>query len=111
MSIFDNVGSNYLSAKKLGTRTIVGTVDDIREELVRSPDGKEEKRHVLYIEGESKGLVLNSTNCDALAEIAGSDDPDVIINKAIKVELRVEKVPFANKKVDGIRVHKAAAPF
>src|SRR5215510_3805917 len=99
-SLYDNVGSNYLSAKKLGGRTIVGTVVDIREERVRNPDGQEEKKHVLYLEGESKGLVLNNTNVEALVKAAGTYDPDEIVNKGIKVELRVEPVSFGSKRVD-----------
>ena len=103
-SLHDHVGSSYLSAKKLGERVLVGIVTGIKEELVRNPDGREETKHVLYIEGEPKGLVLNATNVDALTEIAGTDDPAEIVRKGIEVELRTEPCTFGGKKVEGIRV-------
>lgn|SRR5262245_1852853 len=110
-SLYDNVESSYLSAKKLGSRTIVGTVVDIREESVRNPEGKSETKHVLYLEGEPKGLVFNNTNVDALVKLAGTYDTDDIVRKGIKVELRVEPVSFGARKVDGIRLYPAEVPF
>jgi hypothetical protein len=46
----------------------------IREEKVTAPGKDTQTRLVAYFEGLSKGLVLNTANCETLAEITGTDD-------------------------------------
>ena len=108
MSLYDHVGSQYLSAKKLGDKVLRGKVVDINEEQIRGNDGSVELKHVLYLEGEPKGLVLNATNIDSLVSLAGETDPDGVVGKGIEVELRAEMVQFGNKQVPGIRLHPAS---
>ena len=108
MSLFDHIGSQYLSAKKLGDKVLRGKVVDINEEQIRGNDGSVELKHVLYLEGEPKGLVLNATNIDSLVELAGESDPDAVVRKGVEVELRAEMVQFGNKQVPGIRLHPAS---
>ena len=112
MSLYDHVGSQYLSAKKLGDKVLCGKVVDIVEEPVRGNDGSVELKHVLYLEGETKGLVLNATNIDSLVNASGGEsDPKLLLKKGIEVELRVEQVQFGPKKVPGIRLYPVEIPF
>ena len=111
MSLYDHVGGQYLSAKKLGNRVITGKVVDIAEEQVRGNDGSMDTKHVLYVEGEDKGLVLNTTNIETLIAMAGNDDENEVVRKEIEVELRTEMVSFGSKQVPGIRVYPVSKPL
>ena len=56
---------------------------------------------VIYFRGERKGLVANKTNCMVLAAAFGPET-DAWVGKS--VVLGLEKVNFAGRMVDGIRV-------
>ena len=77
----------------------------IKEEEVTAPGKGTETRLVLYFDGQKKGLVLNTANADALAEIAGTEDYEKWSD--IPTELYVDPdVTFGKKKVGGIRIRK-----
>ena len=112
MSLYDHVGSQYLSAKKLGNRVIAGKVVNIATEQVRGNDGSLSEKHILYIEGEEKPLVLNATNADSVIAIAGGVvDEREIVRMGIEVELRTEMVQFGAKQVLGIRIYPMSKPL
>ena len=77
----------------------------IKEEEVTAPGKGTETRLVLYFDGLKKGLVLNTANAEALAEITGTEEyeqwPD------IPIELYVDPdVKYGGKKIGGIRIRK-----
>jgi hypothetical protein len=76
-----------------------------REEEVTAPGKGTETRLVLYFDGLKKGLVLNTANAEALAEITGTDDYEKWSD--IPVQLYADPdVTFGKKKVGGIRIRK-----
>ena len=77
----------------------------IKEEEVTAPGKGTETRLVLYLDGLKKGLVLNTANAEALAEITGTDDYEKWSD--IPIQLYVDPdVTFGGKKVGGIRIRR-----
>ena len=78
----------------------------VREEKVTPPGKGTKIRLVAYFDGLSKGLVLNTANCEILAEITGTDDPNEW--KDVAVQLYVDPdVKYGGKKTGGIRIRKS----
>jgi hypothetical protein len=77
----------------------------IKEEEVTAPGKGTETRLVLYFDGLKKGLVLNETNAQALAEITGTDDYEQWSDIPIQIYTDPD-VTFGKKKVGGIRIRK-----
>lgn len=79
----------------------------VKEEKVTPPGKATNTRLVAYFEGLSKGLVLNTANCETLAEITRTDDPNEW--KDIALQLWVDPdVKYGGKKTGGIRMRKPA---
>ena len=77
----------------------------IKEEEVTAAGKGTETRLVLYFEGLKKGLVLNTANAEALAEITGTDDYEQWSD--VPIELYVDPdVKYGGKKIGGIRIRK-----
>jgi hypothetical protein len=77
----------------------------VKEEKVTPPGKDTTTRLVAYFEGLSKGLVLNTANCETLAEITGTDDPNEW--KDVVLQLYVDPdVKYGGKKTGGIRIRK-----
>jgi hypothetical protein len=89
--------SKYLKAEDLAGKTahvIIAAVEDVAfDERGLKP--------VLWFEGKKRGLVVNSTNFDALAAGISNNTKDW---PGHAIELRGEKVSFRGKLVDSIRV-------
>ena len=79
----------------------------VKEEKVTTPGKGTHTRLVAYFEGLSKGLVLNTANCETLVEITGTDDPNEW--KDVELQLYVDPdVTYGGKKIGGIRIRKPA---
>ncbi|MGC2823659.1 MAG: hypothetical protein WA322_05410, partial [Pseudolabrys sp.] len=65
--------SKYLKCDDLNGKPITVTIGRAPLETLKSPDGKEQEKIVLYFRGAKKALPLNMTNWDACAEICGED--------------------------------------
>ena len=77
----------------------------VKEEKVTAPGKATTTRLVAYFEGLSKGLVLNTANCETLLEITGTDDPNEW--KDVALQLYVDPdVKYGGKKTGGIRIRK-----
>ena len=75
----------------------------VKAETVTAPGKDTTTRLVAYFEGLSKGLVLNMANCETLADITGTDDPNEW--KDVAVQLIVDpEVTYGGKKTGGIRM-------
>ncbi len=64
-----------------------------------------DKKIVVYFKGKSKGLALNKTNANSIAEICGSRDTDDWPGHNLK--LIVVKVEFQGTRVPAIRIESA----
>jgi hypothetical protein len=77
----------------------------IKEEEVTAPGKGTESRLVLYFDGQKKGLVLNTANAEALAEITGTDEYEQWSD--VPIQLYVDPdVKYGGKKIGGIRIRK-----
>ena len=76
-----------------------------KEEEVTAPGKGTETRLVLYFDGLKKGLVLNTANAEALAEITGTDEYEQWSD--VPIQLYVDRdVTYGGKKIGGIRIRK-----
>jgi len=79
----------------------------VKEETVTAPRKDTTTRLVAYFEGLSKGLVLNTANCESLFEITETDDPNEW--KDVRIQLYVDPdVKYGGRKTGGIRIRKLA---
>jgi hypothetical protein len=79
----------------------------VKEEKVTPPGKGTKTRLVAQFDGLPKGLVLNTANCEILAEITGTDDPNEW--KDVALQLYVDPdVKYGGKKTGGIRIRKLA---
>jgi hypothetical protein len=79
----------------------------VKEEKVTTPGKDTNTRLVAYFDGLPKGLVLNTANCEILAEITGTDDPNEWKDVALQVYVDPD-VKYGGKKTGGIRIRKPA---
>jgi len=93
--------SKYWKASDLkdGPRTF--KIERAPIETLKSPDGKEERKTVLYFEGAQKLLPLNRTNWDSTADICGDDTDDW---PGHKIELYGSTTSLKGKTVACVRV-------
>jgi hypothetical protein len=106
---FGNAGPRYLRAADITAQSITYTIAACREEHV----GKDrEPKPVLYFEEQRRGLVLNITNWDTLAELFGEESDGWV---GQQVTLFTTTGDYKGKTWVGIRLRKteddSAAPF
>lgn len=106
MPMMDDVyGGNALKADEMPPNfRAVLTVERVSCQSFADRDNKSEKERklVLYFHGKEKGLVLNVTNANMMAEIANSRDYDYWPGH--KVLLYRTMVEFGGKRVPGLRL-------
>ena len=101
MNINDQFPSKYLKAADLNGGEITVTIKDCIVESLG-----EDKRPVLYFAGKDKGVVLNKTNANNIAD-AYTPDTDSWVGK--KVVLYTAYVDFQGRSVESIRIRPAKA--
>ena len=79
------------------------TIDKIVDENVGIDDNPADEKPVLYFKELDKGLVLNWTNGERIAEVTDQDDMDQWCGHSIVLYFDPD-VTFSGKKVGGIRV-------
>jgi len=105
-SYTDKFPSRFLKADDLSGRRRLLTIKAITEERVGQGSDAEDKLIASFKE-EPKGLVLNRTNCDAIAEILGTEDLDTWPGH--RIVLYPTKVDFKGKRVPAIRIEEPPA--
>ena len=88
---------NFLKAADLQGKRVTVTIAKVVLE-----DIGDETKPVLHFVGKEKGLVLNKTNANMIAEITGTDEMDDWAGAAIV--LYPTKVDFQGKRVDATRI-------
>ncbi len=100
MNIEQSFPSNYVKASDLNGKPSLLTIRTcVREELGQGND--KEKKPVLYFKEAQKGLVLNKTNANVIADAYGKMTEDW---EGKTVEVYPTRVEFRGNLVDGIRV-------
>ena len=100
-----SVPSKSKRSSDLKGKAITVIIHRTTRETLKSPEGKVAEKTVLYFVGAKKGLPLNLTNWDSVAEICGEDSDDWLEQK---VELYPTKVQMGGKMVDAIRIRPPA---
>ncbi len=106
MRISEAYPSKYLKAADLGGQDRTVSIRAcVQEELGQGSEM--EVKPVLYFNGGQKGLVLNITNAQAIAEDYG-DDTEAWAGQ--EIVLFIQKVTFQGKLTPAIRVRVQATP-
>lgn len=106
MNINQAFPSKYLKASDLEGNAVTVKISDVKVEAVgRDQDTKP----VVYFDGKKKGLVLNKTNSNKIAQIAQSHETDEWAG--VTIVIYPTEVEFSGESVEAIRVKapKAAA--
>jgi hypothetical protein len=93
--------SKWLRAADLSGRTVTVVISHV---LCEDVAGSGEPQPVLYFEGKEKGMVLNKTNANKIAEIFGDDYSNWPGSQIVLYEAMVQ---FRDKMVPAIRVKVA----
>lgn len=101
MANYKTAFGSFLKFEDLQGKTVRLTIDEVVTEEINGDHGKE-KKLVAKFAGKDKGLILNRTNADSIAEIAQSEDTDDWAGH--QVVLYPDKTKFGGKTVDCIRV-------
>lgn len=102
MKISDAFPSTYLKAADLQGRAVLVTIADCRMEHL-----DDESKPMLLFVGKGRGLILNKTNAGILVNALG-DETDAWRGRV--VELYPDRVMFAGRMVDAIRLRIPQAP-
>lgn len=104
MPSYKTAFGSFLKHEDLQGKAIKVTIEEIRQEEINGDHGKEKKLVARFV-GKEKGLVLNRTNADSIAEITESEDTDDWSGATIV--LYPDKTKFGGKTVDCVRVRAA----
>jgi hypothetical protein len=96
--------SKYMKPEDLDRAGMTLTIARCELEKLKSRDGTEQKKLVLYFLETEKALPLNRTNFDACAEICGSDETNDWVGR--QIELFPTKTPMGGQVVACIRVRR-----
>jgi hypothetical protein len=94
----------YLAASDVQERPRIATISHLSNEEVGKGDEAENK-HVLYLEGDVKPIIVNRTNWQTLEDAFGDSDDW----PGHKVKIKCGRTPFQGKMVDCLRL-EAIAP-
>lgn len=107
--ISEMLPSSYLKQTDFDENGLIVTIKDIEHKNVARDDEPDEMKWILSFREFEKGMVLNSTNINALGKACGSDDTDDWVNKEIVVYVD-PNVGYAGKTTGGLRIKKHTAP-
>jgi hypothetical protein len=99
--------SKYLKASDLKGKAYVATIESAPYETLKSMDGKETQKIVLYFKNAEKMLPLNATNFDAVCDATGC--PDTEDWPGQRIELYPTRTTMGGKAVDCIRIRRPSA--
>ena len=103
MNINKAFPSEYLRASDLNNQTPTVTIDRVEAKNIG-----QDLRLVVYFAKQKKGLVLNKTNANTIAELTGSEDTDNWGGHRIK--LITARVEYQGKRVPAIRIDPPDSP-
>ena len=80
------------------------TVNEVGEDSFKDDNGTDRLKPILFFAERVKPLILNKTNFDKIADVAGQDTDNW---HGTRLVLFADKVPMRGKMVDTIRVRPA----
>jgi hypothetical protein len=99
----DYYPKKFLSPADVDEDTIV-TITEVGEDTFKDDNGEQRKKPILYFKERVKPLILNKTNFERIAEVAGDDTEGW---HATRLILYRDKVNMRGKSVDTVRVRPA----
>lgn len=84
------------------------TISNVKKEMVTGPDGKKEECIVCYWKENVKPMILNATNCKAIAKLYRTPYIENWVGK--QIILRVQQVRAFGDVVDALRVKPELPP-
>ncbi len=98
------VNTAYIGAYSMPTdgSNIILTIKNVVREAVTGEGGKKEECTVAYFQEDSKPMILNRTNCKAIA--AAYKTPYIEEWSGLKVEITVANVKVAGDVVEALRI-------
>lgn len=105
MDINSAFATKYLKASDLQGRDVTVRMGRVEQEKVG-----DDHKLILYFQGKEKGMVLNKTNANAIADVYGPETGDWYGQPIILFE---QMVDFQGKRVPGLRIRaprQQAAP-
>lgn len=72
MKVSDMFPNKYLAGADLGGKAFTLTMSDVTQETMQSAQGSK-SYYILHFDGAEKGLILNRTNANQIAELYGDD--------------------------------------
>jgi hypothetical protein len=107
--ISDMLPSSYLKQSDFDENGTIVTVSNIEQKNIARDDEPEEHKWIVTFREYEKGMVLNSTNIQALGNACGSDDTDDWLRKEVIVYVD-PNVGYAGKITGGLRIKKHSSP-
>jgi hypothetical protein len=101
--------SSYLKQSDFDENGLIVTVSGIENKNIAKEDQEPEHKWIVYFKEFEKGMVLNSTNIQALARACDSDDTDDWAGHEVVVYVD-PSVGYAGKVTGGLRIKKYAQP-
>jgi hypothetical protein len=98
--------SKYIRPEDLNGRAVIVTIERAPLELLKTPDGKQQNKIVLYFVGRQKALPVNVTNFDTISDICAEDDTERWAGH--QIELYPTTTTMGGRVVDCIRVRAPA---
>jgi len=92
--------SSFLTHKNVSDEPIVAAIEKVE---VQEIGQEKERKPVLFLEGQAKGLVLNKTNANTIAALYG---PETDLWTGKMIELYATKCTFMGQLKDCIRVRE-----
>lgn len=103
MATIADLGSSKFLKQADVEPPILVTMDGYKKQNVAKEDDAPQNKYVLFFKETDKGLVLNATNGQLIADIVGSPDLDQWEGKKV-VLFNDPSVFYAGKKTGGVRV-------
>lgn len=103
MRIGEMKESAYLKKEDFGTQGKNMVIERLDSTDVSAKDQPEEMKHIIFFQGIEKGMVLNWTNIQLIAQVVGSEETDNWSGKQINL-YEDPTISFGGKIVGGIRV-------
>lgn len=104
MDILSQFPGKYLKAADFPAPRSL-TINRVHNEMVGQ---EKDSKPVIYFDGEDRGIVLNKTNANTLAQLHGRDTTKW---SGKSVECYATKVQFGMEMVDSIRMQEPTVPF
>ena len=107
--ISEMLPSSYLKQSDFDENGLIVTVARVDNKNVAKEDEPPEHKWIVYFNEYEKGMVLNSTNIQALAKACNSDDTDDWTGKEVVVYVD-PPVGYVGKVTGGLRIKRYAQP-